>query len=90
MKKINWEIRKKNPWFWIFIAGIVVNTILAYNSMEPADLTTWSGVWELLAGALSNPYLLWSCAWAVVSTLIDPTTPGLTDSKHALEKKDLK
>ena len=90
--KINWIARIKNPVFWVQVAGTVILTALTYNSLQPADLTSWQGVGELLIGIVTNPYLLASCLWAVWNAVNDPTTQGVGDSQAALsytaKKKD--
>ena len=83
MKSINWEVRKKNLLFWVQIIGTFLLTALAYNSMNPSDLTTWEGLGRLLLGVISNPFLLASCLWAVFNAITDPTTKGIKDSEQA-------
>lgn len=82
--EINWKVRFKNPVFWVQILVSIVLTALSYNSMQPADLTSWSGFFELVKGIVTNPYLLALCAWNVWSAVNDPTTAGVTDSAEAL------
>lgn len=84
MTKINWMARIKNPIFWVQVIGTILLTALTYNSLQPADLTSWQGVGQLLWGILTNPYLLVSCLWGVWNAVNDPTTAGLKDSKTAL------
>lgn len=75
----------KNP---VFIAQIILaalTPILAYVGLSFADLTTWGTVWELLAQAYSNPYLLALVVISVFNTITDPTVKGLGDSKKALK-----
>ena len=82
--KINWIARIKNPIFWVQVAGTIILTALTYNSLQPADLTSWQGVGQLLWGIVTNPYLLVSCLWGVWNAVNDPTTAGLKDSQAAL------
>lgn len=82
---INWKIRIKNPIFWIQIVVGILLTALAYNSMQPQDLTTWSGVMDLIKGIVNNPYLLWLCIYNAWCTINDPTSSGITDSSRALQ-----
>lgn len=81
---MNWNIRCKNPWFWVQIFGGVLLTALGYNAMQPQDLTTWAGLAALLRSIVMNPYLLGLCAWNVWSAINDPTTKGIGDSARAL------
>lgn len=89
---INLKVRFKNPIFWIQIIGGIVLAALAYNGLQPQDLTTWQGVFNLFKGIVSNPYLLVLCLYNAWSAINDPTTKGITDSQNALEytepKKD--
>lgn len=83
MNKINWKVRKKNLLLWVQVIGTFLLTALAYNSMNPSDLTTWEGLGRLLLGVISNPFLLASCLWAVFNAITDPTTKGIKDSEQA-------
>lgn len=60
-----------------------VTPVLAYAGLTAQDLTTWSKVGELIAGAISNPYVLSLVVVSVWNTLNDPTTKGLGDSARA-------
>lgn len=81
---INWRVRIKNPMFWIQSGAAVLATALAYNSMQPSDLTTWEGVGNLAVGIVTNPFLLGSCAISVFNAVTDPTTAGVSDSAKAM------
>ena len=89
---INLKIRFKNPIFWIQVIGGIVLAALAYNGLQPQDLTTWQGVFNLFKGIVSNPYLLVLRLYNAWSAINDPTTSGVSDSAKALEytepKKD--
>lgn len=89
---INLKVRFKNPIFWIQVIGGIVLAALAYNGLQPQDLTTWQGVFNLFKGIVSNPYLLVLCLYNAWSAINDPTTSGVSDSAKALEytepKKD--
>lgn len=83
---INWKIRIKNPIFWVQIVGAFILTALGYNSMEPQDLTTWLGLFNLVKGVFLNPYLLAICLWSVWNAINDPTTEGLSDDLFSKNK----
>lgn len=85
--KINLKTRFKNPVFWIQIVGAFLLSALAYNNMQPQDLTTWSGLFSLVKGVFLNPFLLGTCLWNMWSAINDPTTKGLSDSENALTYK---
>lgn len=53
--------KNQNPIFGVQVVGTILLTALTYHSLQPADLTSWEGVGQLLWGILTNPYLLVSC-----------------------------
>lgn len=81
---INWKVRAKNPSFWISIIIAVVAPVLAYMGLTAQDITTWGMIWDIIKGAVSNPYILLTVAVSVYNAIVDPTTTGITDSKTAL------
>lgn len=83
--KINWKIRVKNPVWWTQIGLSVLTPILAYAGLTASDLTTWYALGELLLGAISNPYVLFTVAVSVWNACNDPTTSGISDSLQALD-----
>ena len=85
-KKINWKIRFSNPVFIAQLVMAVLLPIVAYNNIELADLTTWSGLIKLLVGTVSNPFLLAVVANSVYGAITDPTTKGFKDSERILNK----
>ena len=81
---INLKTRLKNPVFWVQVVGAFFLTALAYNNMQPQDLTTWEGLLNMCAGVIANPFLLATCIWNMFSAANDPTVKGLKDSERAL------
>ena len=90
MNKINWKIRFKNPIFIAQIALAIITPILAYAGLTAQDITTWAKLGELLAGAISNPYVLSLVLVSVWNAVNDPTTIGVLDSDRALTYKNFK
>lgn len=82
--KINWKVRARNPVFIAQIILAILTPILAYVGLSFADLTTWRTVWDLIAQAYGNPYLLALVAISVFNTITDPTVKGIGDSRQAL------
>ena len=82
--KINWEVRIKNPYFWIQIGVAILMPILAYLGLAVEDLTTWGKVGQVLLEAVLNPYVLGLVVVSVFNALQDPTTKGLSDSENAM------
>ncbi|NCE66589.1 holin, partial [Pseudoflavonifractor sp. 524-17] len=48
---MNWKVRAHNPLWWAQMVLAVLTPILAYAGLTAADLTSWSALWDLLAGA---------------------------------------
>ncbi len=80
MKKINWKVRVKNPYFWFGLVAIV----LAAVGAKPEMFTSWTILITQCKSLLSNPFALGCVVVAVVGYINDPTTQGITDSKQAL------
>lgn len=81
--KINLKVRLKNPVFLAQLVLSVLTPILAYSGLTAKDLTTWYAVYDVLKGALLNPYVLGLVAVSVFNAINDPTTKGLSDSERA-------
>ena len=82
--KINWEVRIKNPYFWIQIGVAILMPILAYLGLAVEDLTTWGKVGQVLLEAVLNPYVLGLVVVSVFNAIQDHTTKGLSDSENAM------
>lgn len=81
---MNLKVRLKNPVFLVQLFGAFLLTALTYNMMQPQDLTTWQGLFNVVKGVFMNPYLLGLCIWNMWSAANDPTTKGVKDSEKAL------
>ena len=81
--KINFKVRAKNPYFWVGLLGV----ILAAMGVNAEMFTSWDVVIAQAKALISNPYMIGSVIMAILGTLIDPTTAGITDSQRALEYK---
>lgn len=82
--KINFKVRFKNPVFKVQLALSVLMPILTYFGLTLDQLTTWGILFDVLFDAIKNPYVLGTIGVSVWSTLNDPTTKGISDSKQAL------
>lgn len=80
----NFKTRIKNPICWVQILVAFLLTALSYNMMQPQDLTTWNGLFNVIKGVFMNPYLLGLCVWNMWSVINDPTSKGVWDSEHTL------
>lgn len=84
---INWRVRMKSPAFWLDIAGAAATPMLAYLGLGYEGMTTWGGVGDVLLEFVANPYLIGLTAASVLASLsvvVDPTTPGASDSEQAM------
>ena len=88
--KINWKIRRKNPVFLAQLACAVVMPLITGMGYEWSQMTTWATLGEVLAAALGNPVVVVAMVVSVFNLITDPTTSGLSDSKSALERPELK
>lgn len=77
---MNWQVRIKNPYFWIGLAGVVFTAM----GVNPETLTSWGAVIDSLKMLISNPYMIVAVIVAVLGVLNDPTTAGIKDSEQAL------
>lgn len=84
---INWKIRFKNPMFIAQLVMSILLPIIGYFGMEVKDITTWEALGTLLVNALSNPYVLGLIIVSVYNAIVDPTTKGIKDSEHAMNKE---
>lgn len=81
---INWEVRFRNPNFWIGVCLAIVTPILTYFGLTGQDFTTWKMVGETIVKAVQNPYVVFTVIVSVYNMIVDPTTHGIKDSKQAL------
>ena len=88
--KINWKIRFKNPVFLAQLACAVVMPLITGMGYEWSQMTSWATLGEVIAAALGNPVVVVTMVVSVFNLITDPTTSGLSDSKSALERTELK
>lgn len=89
--KVNWKIRFKNPTFLFQLFLTFLLPILAYNQMTTSDLTSWGAFFNVLKGAISNPFLLGTIAVGLWNAINDPTVKGvINDSEQALNYEEPK
>jgi len=85
---INWNVRIKNPVFWVQIAAAIVLPILAYMGLGWEDMTSWAAFGSIFLEAVKNPVILASVIVSVWNAVNDPTTKGLADSERAMEYQE--
>ena len=78
--KMNMKVRMKNPFFWLSLGGIILTAM----GVSPETLTSWSAVYVAFQELISNPFMLFTVAVAVLGVFVDPTTAGIGDSEQAL------
>lgn len=88
--QINWKVRFKNPVFIAQLACAVVMPLITGMGYEWSQMTTWATLGEVIAAALGNPVVVVAMIVSVFNLITDPTTSGLSDSKSALERTELK
>jgi len=80
---INFTVRGNNPIFWFFIALNILLPICSYAMLKGIVITNWQDIVNLLISALNNEIVVTAIVGSILSTINDPTTKGLTDSKRA-------
>ena len=88
--QINWKVRFKNPAFIAQLACAIVMPLITGMGYEWSQMTTWATLGEVIAAALGNPVVVVAMVVSVFNLITDPTTSGLSDSKSALERTELK
>lgn len=88
--QVNWKIRLKNPVFIAQLACAVVMPLITGMGYEWSQMTTWATLGEVIAAALGNPVVVVAMVVSVFNLITDPTTSGISDSKSALERTELK
>lgn len=88
--QINWKVRFKNPVFVAQLACAVVMPLITGMGYEWSQMTTWATLGEVIAAALGNPVVVVAMVVSVFNLITDPTTSGISDSKSALERTEVK
>lgn len=83
--KINWAVRVKNPVWWFKVIIAFFTPIFIYYGITGESMDTWEKVANLIVQAVSNPYVLSTAILSAITTSIDPTSTGVTDSAMAME-----
>lgn len=82
--RLNWQVRLKNPVFWVQVCTALFLPILTYFGLNWQDMTSWAAIGNLLMQAVQNPVVVVSVIISVFNSINDPTTAGLNDSQRAL------
>lgn len=88
--QINWQIRFKNPTWWAQVVASIVMPLVVGMGYEWSDMTSWATLGDVIAAALGNPVICVAMLTSLWAAITDPTTSGLSDSKSALERTELK
>ena len=88
--QINWKVRFRNPVFVAQLACAVVMPLITGMGYEWSQMTTWATLGEVIAAALGNPVVVVAMIVSVFNLITDPTTSGISDSKSALERTEVK
>ena len=82
--QINWKVRIKNPAWWVQIVVAAAIAVLSYYGLNPEDMTSWGSVFNVIAQAFQNPYVVVMMIISIVNISIDPTSSGVSDSAKAM------
>lgn len=82
--KLNYEVRIKNPWFWVGVISVALTAI----GVDPQTFTSWQSVLNGILSVLSNPVQLGTFMLSILSVFVDPTTSGLTDSTRVMSYRE--
>ena len=82
--KINWQVRLKNPVFWVQLGVSLMAPILAAAGVAWEQVTSWSALGQVIIHGIGNPVVVVATLSAVWAAINDPTTAGLSDSEQAL------
>lgn len=88
--QINWKVRFRNPVFVAQLACAVVMPLITGMGYEWSQMTTWATLGEVIAAALGNPVVVVAMVVSVFNLITDPTTSGISDSKSAMERTEVK
>lgn len=88
--KINWKLRLKNPQFWIAIGVVFFANLFAMSGVSFEEVNSWGQLGVMVLDALKNPYTFITLGAFIYATVIDFTTPKISDSPLVLNKKNLK
>lgn len=83
---INWQVRFKNPLFWVQIITITVLTLINGVGQSWENMTSWPMLFDTLVAAIMNPVTVVAVIVAWWATANDPTVSGFSDSLTVLER----
>lgn len=81
---MNWKIRISNKTFWLALIPAIALVITSVADVFGYTIDFTEGTAKLAAVVEAVFALL-----AVLGVVIDPTTKGIGDSEHALQKSEL-
>ena len=81
--KINWIIRVKNPVWWAQVIISFFVPIFVYYGISGESMDSWAKLFALIHNAISNPFVLATAIISAVTTSIDSTSTGVSDSSTA-------
>ena len=79
MNKINWKVRFKKKSFWLAIIPAVLLLAQAVLGLFGVEFK-FEGLQEQLLNIVNALFVV----LAITGVLVDPTTPGVVDSRRAL------
>lgn len=81
---INWQVRIKNPMWWVQVIVAIVMPLILGMGYEWQDMTTWATLGSTIWAALQNPVVVVTMLTSLWAAVTDPTTKGFKDSERAM------
>ena len=81
---INWQVRIKNPLWWVQVVIAIVMPLILGMGYEWTDMTSWATLGSTLFAAIQNPVVFVAMLTSLWAAVMDPTTKGFKDSERAM------
>lgn len=81
---INWQVRLKNPMWWVQVIVAIVMPLILGMGYEWQDMTSWATLFSTIWAALQNPVVVVTMLTSLWAAVTDPTTKGFKDSHQAM------
>lgn len=85
---MNWQVRFKNPLFWVQIVTVTVLTLINGVGQSWENMTTWPMLIDTLVAAVMNPVTVVAVIVSWWATANDPTVSGIGDSLTVMERSE--
>lgn len=82
--KINWKVRANNWVWWAQVICAIVLPLIVGTGAKWEEMTSWALLGKTLFEAIKNPVVVVSMIVSLWTSITDPTTKGIGDSKQAM------